>query len=180
MKAARPVWRGEINEYQSHHPLCENQAKLTGPAHSRKRRPKVKHHDEGRLGVLEKLRHWDPVLGFRPLGRDIDHDLQAELQEQLHDHNGHPDRRFRFVPAVVSGVGARKPPRLENRGSEITAPKRTSALTHPIDSTSLCGSITMKRTEDITMAMNSAMMLWFASDILVGRRFTVVLFGAIE
>jgi hypothetical protein len=158
------------------------QAKLTGPAHCPKRRPKVKHHDEGRLGVLEKVRHWDPVLGFRPHGRDIDHDLQAELQDQLHNHNGHHDRRFRIVPAVVSGVvGARKPPRLDNRGSEITAPQRTSApLTHPIDSTSLCGSITMKRTDDITMAMNSAMMLWFASDILVMRRFAVVLFGAIE
>ena len=47
----------------------------------------------------------------------------------------------------------------------------TASLTHPIDSTSLCGSITMKRTVDITMAMNSAMMLWFASDILKVQRF---------
>ena len=31
----------------------------------------------------------------------------------------------------------------------------------------------MKRTVDITMAMNSAMMLWFASDILKMKRFAV-------
>jgi len=85
----------------------EHLSKLTGPSHCRKRRPKVKDYDEGRLGVLEKLRHRDPVLGLRPHGGDIDHDLQAELQDQLHDHNGHHDRGVGFVPAVVSRVAVR-------------------------------------------------------------------------